>query len=229
VKVAHRFQNGLSWTSGLAFQKSMGYVSSTTGLASFSFYLDPRRDYAPTSWDRRLTYSQSFIYELPFGKNKQMLQEGIGSALLGGWQVSSVMSADTGTPLFLTASANSLNAPGNTQVPNQVKPFRKLGSIGTTKPWFDTTAFVQPTTAAYGNTPKNGFYGPGLGRWMDRCSVPSIHEALAVQLRADAFNALNHPTFANPGVSLTSTNFGEVTGTAGSNARVLQFAATLSF
>ena len=56
-----------------------------------------------------------------------------------------------------------------------------------------------------------------------------IHEALAVQLRADAFNALNHPTFANPGVSLTSTSFGEVTGTAGSNARVLQFAATLSF
>jgi hypothetical protein len=40
---------------------------------------------------------------------------------------------------------------------------------------------------------------------------------------------LNHPTFANPGVSLTSTNFGEVTGTAGSNARVLQFAATVNF
>ena len=37
---------------------------------------------------------------------------------------------------------------------------------------------------------------------------------------------MNHPTFANPGVSLTSTNFGQVTGTAGSNARVLQFAAT---
>jgi TonB dependent receptor len=230
VKVAHRFQNGLSWTSGLAFQKSMGYVSSTTGLASFSFYLNPRRDYAPTSWDRRVTYSQSFIYELPFVKNKPWLQQGIGSALLGGWQASSVMSADTGTPLFLTASANSLNAPGNTQVPNQVKPFRKLGSIGTAKPWFDTTAFVQPTTAAYGNTPKNGFYGPGLVT-LDGSLFRTfpIHEALAVQLRADAFNALNHPTFANPGVSLTSTSFGEVTGTAGSNARVLQFAATLSF
>jgi hypothetical protein len=40
---------------------------------------------------------------------------------------------------------------------------------------------------------------------------------------------LNHPTFANPGVSLTSTNFGQVTGTAGSSARVLQFAGTLTF
>jgi hypothetical protein len=59
-------------------------------------------------------------------------------------------------------------------------------------------------------------------------SIP-LHEAVALQLRADAFNALNHPTFANPGVSLTSPTFGEVTGTAGSNPRVLQFAATVSF
>jgi hypothetical protein len=84
VKLTHRFQNGLSWTSGLAFQKSMGYILSTTGLASFNFYLDPRRGYAPLSWDRRVTYSQSIIYELPFGKNKPWVQEGIGSALLAG-------------------------------------------------------------------------------------------------------------------------------------------------
>jgi hypothetical protein len=56
-----------------------------------------------------------------------------------------------------------------------------------------------------------------------------IHEMLALQLRADAFNALNHPTFANPGVSLASINFGQITATSGSNARVLQFAATVSF
>jgi hypothetical protein len=115
-------------------------------------------------------------------------------------------------------------------VPNQVKPFRKLGSIGSAKTWFDTTAFVQPTTAAYGNTPKNAFRGPGLVTLDGSlCRTFPIHEALALQLRADAFNALNHPTFTNPGVSLTSTNFGEVTGTSGSNPRVLQFAATVSF
>jgi hypothetical protein len=232
VKVTHRFQNGLSWTSGLAFQKSLGYISTGGGLAGFNFYLEPRRDYARLNWDRRVTYSQSFIYELPFGKNKAWLQQGFGSALLGGWQLSTVMSADTGTPLFLTASNASLNAPGNTQVPNQMKPFRKLGSIGTAKPWFDTTAFAQPTAAAYGNTPKNGFTGPGLVT-LDGSLFRTfpIHEALALQLRADAFNALNHPTFANPAVSLTSTSFGEITTTsnAASKARVLQFAATLNF
>ena len=89
---------------------------------------------------------------------------------------------------------------------------------------------MQPTTAAYGNTPKNAFYGPGLATFDASLfrSIP-LHEAVALQLRADAFNALNHPNFANPGVSLTSTSFGEVTGTAGYAPRVLQFAATVSF
>ena len=230
LKVVHRFQNGLEWTSGLAFQKSMGFVSSTTGLATFNFYLDPRRDYAPTSWDRRVTYSQSVIYELPFGKDKPRLQQGIGAAALGGWQASAVWSTDTGQPLFLTASGNSLNAPGNTQVPDQVKPFHALKHVGANRQWFDTSSFVQPQTAAYGNTPKNGYYGPGLNTFDASLfrSIP-LHEAWTVQLRADAFNALNHPTFANPGVSQTSSTFGQVTGTAGSNARVLQFAATLKF
>ena len=146
------------------------------------------------------TYSQSVIYELPFGKNKPWLQQGIGGAVLGGWQTSAVWSADTGQPLFLTASANSLNAPGNTQVPDQVGSFHKLGSIGSGKQWFDTSAFVQPTTAAYGNTPKNGYYGPGVTTFDASLSrtIP-IHEAISVQLRADAFNALNHPNFAKSG------------------------------
>ncbi len=232
VKVTHRFQNGLSWTSGLAFQKAMGYVSSTTGLATFDFYLDPQRDYAPVNWDRRVTYSQSIIYELPFGRNKPLLQHGIGAAALGGWQASTVWSADTGTPLFLQASASSLNAPGNTvQLPNQIASFHRIGSIGSGKQWFDTSAFVQPTGLTYGNAPKNGYYGPGLATFDASLfrTIP-VHESIALQLRADAFNALNHPNFANPGTSLTSTNFGQVTAPlSGYAPRVLNFAATVKF
>jgi hypothetical protein len=234
ARLTHRFNNGLLWTSAYAYQKSMGFISTTTGLASFNFYLDPRRDYAPLSWNRTNTYTQSFVYELPFGKNKPWLHEGgITSAIAGGWQISGVLAADTGTPLFLTASASQLNAPGNTQVPNQVKPFRKLYGVGTTKSWFDTTAFTQPVGAVLGNVGKDVFSGPGLFTFDSSLTrnIP-IHENWAVQLRADAFNTLNHPNFANPGVSLTSTTFGQVTQTfptANQGSRMLQFAATLNF
>ena len=162
VKVAHRFQHGLSWTSGFAFQKAMGYISTGGGLASFNFYLDPRRDYARLNWDRRVTYSQKLHLRIALRQRKALAATWHGRGGAGRMAGEQVWSADTGTPLFLTASGSSLNAPGNTQVPNQVKHFHKLGSIGTANPWFDTSAFVQPTTAAYGNTPKNGFTGPGL-------------------------------------------------------------------
>lgn len=233
ARVTHRFNNGLSWTSGYAYQKAMGFISTTTGLASFNFYLNPARDYAPLSWNRTNTYTQSFVYELPFGRNKPLLRDGIAGAIAGGWQVSGVLAADTGTPLFLTASASQLNAPGNTQVPNQVKPFRKLYSVGTSRTWFDTTAFTQPVGPVLGNVGKNVYSGPGLFTFDSSLTrnIP-IHENWAVQLRADAFNAFNHPNFANPAVSLTNTTFGQVTQTfptANQGSRILQFAATLSF
>ena len=235
IKGTRRFQNGLSWTSGFAYQKSLGFISTGGALDHFNFYLDPQRDYSRLNWDRRVTYTQSFIYQLPLGRNERFLQHGPAAAVLGGWQVSTVFSADSGTPLFLTASGNSLNAPGNTQVPTQVKAFRKVGSIGTGHNWFDTSAFTQPTAAAYGNTPKNAYSGPGLAT-LDGSLFRTIplRESIDLQLRADAFNLMNHPTFANPTASLTSASFGQVTSTANAssptpNQRVLQFAATVNF
>jgi hypothetical protein len=105
--------------------------------------------------------------------------------------------------------------------------------VGTTKPWFDTTAFTQPVGAVLGNVGKNVFSGPGVFTFDSSLTrnIP-IHENWSVQLRMDAFNTLNHPNFANPATSLTSTTFGQVTQTyptANQGSRLLQFAATLSF
>jgi hypothetical protein len=84
ARLTHRFSNGLSWTSGYAYQKAMGFISTGGGLGSFNFYLDPRRDYAPLNWNRTHTYSQSFVYELPFGRNKPLLHDGMAALIAGG-------------------------------------------------------------------------------------------------------------------------------------------------
>ena len=230
ARLTHRLRNGLSITSSYAYQKSMGYVSTTTGLAYFSFYLDPRRDYAPVSWNRTHTFTGSFTYELPLGKGRRYLQGGIGAAVLGGWQYSGVVTTGTGTPLFITTTGSQLNAPANTQVPNLVKPFKRLHSVGANRQWFDPTSFVTPTGPVLGDLGKNVYSGPGYVTFDSALQrdVP-IAERLSLELRADAFNSLNHPTFANPNTSLTSSSFGQVTGTANSSARILQFAGTLRF
>jgi hypothetical protein len=235
ARLTRRLSNSLIATSGYSWQKALGYNSSTTGLGIYNFYLDFQRNYAPTTWDRRQTFVQSFVYTLPFGKGQHFVPSGIPASILGGWEVSGLLTADTGTPLLFTASSSQLNAPGTIQVPNQVKPFRRLHGVGTENDWFDTTAFVQPVGAVLGNVGQNVYSGPALVAFDASLQRDiAIHEGTGLTLRLQAFNALNHPVFANPNTSLTSTSFGQVTSTLGSGgtsvgSRALQIAATLHF
>jgi hypothetical protein len=64
-----------------------------------------------------------------------------------------------------------------------------------------------------------------------RFSIP-VHES-SLELRADAFNVLNHPSFGNPGSSLTGSRGQAINNTRFSgilpDARVIQVAARLTF
>ena len=235
ARLEHSLSKRLISTSAYAWQKAMGYNSSRGGLGGYSFYIDFQRNYARTTWDRSQTFVQSFVYTLPLGKGERLANSGIPATLLGGWQASGLLSADTGTPMLFTASGAQLNAPSNTQVPNEIKPFRKLHGIGTKHPWFDTSAFVQPTTTALGNMGQNVYSGPALVTFDASLQRTfDIHGDINLNFRVQAFNALNHPVFANPTTSLTSASFGQVTSTLGgadssAGSRALQIAATLHF
>jgi hypothetical protein len=54
------------------------------------------------------------------------------------------------------------------------------------------------------------------------------HEKSSLQFRAELFNALNHPQFANPDTTFGSPTFGVISSTA-VNARVGQLALKLAF
>jgi hypothetical protein len=142
----------------------------------------------------------------------------------------------SGAPLHFTANGNNLNATGSTQYPNQVAPFHVLGGIDTA-PWFDTSAFVQPTVnGVLGNMRRYQFAGPGLFN-LDAAVFRTfpIGEKMGFEFRAEAFSVTNTPHFSNPSVSLTSATFGRITGTSdqGSNVgdgnRVMELSAKFTF
>lgn len=224
-----RFSNGLSFTASYTWQKSIGYNSTSGAISQPSFYVDYQRNHAVLNYNHMQQLTQSVVYELPFGKGKPFLDRGIGAALVGGWQVSSILSEYTGSPLTFTAATTSLNTPSATQVANEVAPFRKLHGVGVGNPWFDTSAFTQPLAAGvYGNTGINVYSGPGSFN-MDASVFRSfpLWEQASLRLRLDALHATNTPNFGNPSTAVDSTSFGIISSASGS--RVIQIAGEIRF
>jgi len=92
-------------------------------------------------------------------------------------------------------------------------------------------AFPSPTNLR-GNLGRNAVIGPGLSNLdislFKNNRIRRISENFNVQFRAEFFNALNHPQFANPDANFTSPTFGVISATA-VNPRVVQLALKLEF
>jgi hypothetical protein len=168
-------------------------------------------------FDRTHVFTATFVAELPFGRNKPWLNSGFLSAIVGGWQLNSLISAYSGQPFSVTASNASLNAPGNTQRANQVKPqVQILGGIGPNQPYFDPLAFAPVTTPTFGNAGYDSLRGPGaLNTDASLFRNFRITERWRAEFRAEALNLTNTPHFANP----SSTNL-NVSNLQGSNGNI---------
>ena len=201
---------------------------------SINYYINPERNYAPQPFDRRHQFVQSYIYELPFGRGKNLLTSGPGAWILGGWQVNGILTLMTGTPFNVTAPGASLNAPGNTNNPNINGELTKLKQIGTTAFWFDRSVFSAPAANTFGNVGRNAFYGPGLFN-LDASLFKTFRmtERVGLEFRAESFSITNTAWFNNPNGDLASGNFGRVTGTIGDQgnggARQIQLGLKLTF
>jgi outer membrane receptor protein involved in Fe transport len=230
VKLDHKWKNGFLMTTAYTWAKALAFRSDAGNDAGGpDNYVDFQRNYSEVSRSRRHTFVQSYVYELPFGRNKRFLQSGIASAIVGGWGVGGILTRMSGLPLHITDSGNTLNAPGSTQYPNVVAPFKVLGGIDTNL-WFDPTSFAHVSTpGVLGNMKRYEFHGPGFFN-LDASLFRHfpIGERLGLELRAEAFSVTNTPQFSLPNTSFTSTDFGKIKGVDGGN-RVMELSAKISF
>jgi hypothetical protein len=238
VKLDRRWSSGFRMTTAFTWQKAMDFESGDDGGLDFYAGQGIGRNYARADFDRTLNYIQSYIYELPFGKGKPFLSSNIAGKIIGGWQVSGILSLRTGTPLTFTGS-NSLNiGSAGTATLNQVAPIQTLDGINTGNPWFSTASFAQTgITGVQGTSGRNIWSGPGL--FSLNASLTrniAVSERLRVALKLESLNATNTPQFSNPNTGFGS-NFGFVTGTISSGTgvngtgggRVVQLGAKVTF
>jgi len=228
VTLEHRLTNGIQLAGNYTWSRAIGTNNGGGFVADTQFYYLNR---AILSFNRTQVFNLYGMVQLPFGKDKQWLNgSGVGSKILGGWQLTPLFTVQTGLPFSVTSSNVSLNLPGSTQRANQVKRSVAIYGGGRSGYYFDPLAFASVTTPNFGNASYNSLIGPGivdldLGLFRD---FP-IGERVKLQFRAEAFNATNTPHWANPatnvssmtlnpdGSILSSGGFAQITATNASN------------
>jgi hypothetical protein len=224
-KVEKRFSKGLSFLSAFTWAHTVDDLievgNGTAGdgaVAPWNIELNRGNSYA----DIRRQWAFSAAYELPFGKGKALLNRGRAvDAILGGWQVASLVTMRSGIPFTVTTSGGITNA-GGADRPNRIGNGTLEPSQRSIYHWFDTTAFAVQPQFTYGNSGRNILFGPHL-RNLDLSLSKSfaITETKRLQFRAESFNFTNTPAFAQPNGNLNGLGVGAITS-AGS-PRLIQF------
>jgi hypothetical protein len=158
-------------------------------------------------------FSFSSVYALPVGAGGRFLPHSpVISQAIGHWKVSTVAQFQKGYPYFITQGNELGTFSGGQYVTEVGNPNIARGSR-TVEKWFNTSAFSITPPDTLGNAPRAALYGPGQNVWdISLMRDIPVREHSAFTIRVDAHNAFNHPQFSGLGTTITSANFGQVTG-----------------
>jgi hypothetical protein len=198
------------------YSKAINSVDNSDSGFLVNYAPDYSLNRGPAGFDLTHNFEAYGAYALPFGKGKQFYQNGLFEKILSGWQANFIISRTSGTPFTVTASAASLNAPGNSQFANKVVPkVRIVGGHDSSHPYFDPSAFASVTTATFGNSGRNSVRGPGFfssSLGVDR--TIAFSDRFKFKLGAEAFNLTNTPSFGNPASNVSSETATSLNGFA---------------
>ena len=242
----HSFQYQVSYTWARLLTLVPGFTLANNNVDPTGDEINLRAGYGPDSYTRPQRFVLSGLYNLPGPTNNHLLEE-----VIGGWSVATATVIQNGQPMSMFyTSAN--NAYGSTTdrasfaAGCTAANLPTSGSVGSraVKGYINKACLAVPaalvdsggteTSKVFGNTSNGIVPGPGqVDVDLSLSKTAQVHwpmEGANVNLRADFFNAFNHPNFGNPNTtySPTSTAFGYIS-TMTTNPRVIQFALRYSF
>ncbi len=187
-------------------------------------------DRSVSAFDLTHILSVNWNYQIPIGMGARW-QTGsrVADYILGGWQLNGIAMLRSGQPYTINISgdiANTGNASGYMR-PNLVGD-PTLSNPGTSQ-WFNRAAFAAPAAYTFGNLGRNTLRSDWVRNFdLSLFRQFPITESKRFELRVEAFNAFNTPTFAAPVSNMSSPSFGQVLATANS-PRQLQLGAKFIF
>jgi len=237
VRLEHRFSHGLSFVGGYTFGKSIDTASGLNGTNYPQDNYNMRAERGLSDYDLRQRLVFSGTWALPFGAGRTWIRDGVASSVLGHWDLSNIVTLQSGQPLSATLSTALSGTDSNgTDRPDLIaNPDLPRGQRDPNH-WFNTGAFATPpifydTQGSYsipGNEGRNVITGPGLASWDSSLERQfRLNERLNTALRVDFFNLTNHPNFDRPGLIFGTSNFGVIS--SAENSRQIQFSLRLNW
>jgi hypothetical protein len=248
VKYEQRFLAGLTMLNSFTWEHSLDNASASLegNTPSPQDGNNIRADYSQSDYNLPLADILSLVYDLPVGKGKMFLGSAPAAvdAVLGGWQLSVINTAQAGTPFNITYSPNSAQAVSpqisatyrgaNEYRPNYVPGQSVTNGTGIRAPntgyieYINLNAFVLPpikdasgnVVSPFGNASRN----PGRSPIFNEADLAlnknfsTPIEGLKVQFRTEAYNVFNHTNFYLP--AAPSLSQGTANGTFGTGAVV---------
>jgi len=231
VNVRRRFARGWTFLANYTFAKNL---SDAPDFRSPMFESAAPQNNSNLSAEKGLAcdirhrFALSAVYDVPsLGKS------GFVHEVTRGWRLSTIFQLQSGFPFTISVFGDTANA-GTLLGENPIRASYTGQAIfgsgtHTAASWFNTAAFATPAAFTFGNVGRNTVYGPGR-QTLDLALQRefAMTENIKLQLRAEAFNALNHTNLGTPNRFVNTPQFGTITEAA-TPGREIQLGVRLSF
>jgi len=202
LRVERRFSRGFSFQAAYTWSKFIEATSLLNGA-------DPTPARVISDQDFPHHLALSWLYELPLGRGRKFLSHihSVPAAIVGGWQVSGIFTAQSGRPLgfgdaILYGTLHDVPLPEGQRTPDR---------------WFNTDVFERDPRKQLSYHLRtmslrfNGIRSDGLNYWdMAVMKDTKLTERVKLEFRAEFFNIFNHVTFFTPNSSPVSSAFGTI-------------------
>jgi hypothetical protein len=236
LSLARRFNSGLTLNSQYTLSRSYGTTAGSNEALTAANNAWTLEDYeyerGYNRFDVRHTFNLSALYSLPFGDGRKWMSNasGLQQALLGGWDIGTILNGRSGLPLDVRVTRNDvvyrdaagnfvgnpcatcsavINTPGGgasrgVRRPNLVPgvdPYLKNGLQ-----WLNPAAFSIPAPGEFGNLQRGLLRGPGFAQ-VDLVVAKRFGfgpSGANVELRGEVFNVLNRNNYDVPPATLAN-------------------------
>jgi hypothetical protein len=221
-----KFAQGVQFQMAYTYSRNMTDSSTSDGESGTATNpYDRHYDWGNNTLVPRQRFIPTVLWDIPYGKGKAWGANapGAANAILGGWELSTLLVIQSGkyfSPTFDGSSWLQVRN-GYANRPNCTATNPYTGNSGwsweNNALYLNAAAFSVPAPGLYGNCPANSLVGPGA--WTANLGLHksfSLTEKVKVKFEGSFMNLFNHPNKANPTRDL-SAGLGKITGTQSGN------------